>query len=296
MKESTIALVTAVAARDADEDLAPLELTLRDAGSEVTIAEWDVPRDWHRFDMVLLRSPWDYPQRLAEFLAWAEEVSCKTQLLNPFPVVKWNSDKHYLGDLSRANVSTVPTKFIEPGERADQRIEELLSQPDTREFVVKPAVGGGSRDARRFGRDDRAEAILHAGRMLNENRGVLLQPYLSRVDEYGETALIYFDGEFSHAIRKGPLLKRKEGPPKEPFGNETITARVPDSAELRVAATALKAIPFETPLYARVDLIRDPNGDPVVLELELLEPSLFFASSPGSVDRFAAAVRKRLPR
>jgi glutathione synthase/RimK-type ligase-like ATP-grasp enzyme len=294
MSKPTIALVTAVDAREADEDLAPLQSALREVGAEVTIAEWDVPRDWRRFDMALLRSPWDYPQRLAEFLAWAEEVSRKTQLLNPFQVVKWNSDKHYLSDLAKKNVPTVPTKFIEPGERVDQRIEELLSQPDIREFVVKPAVGGGSRDAQRFGREDRAEAALHALRMLNENRSVLLQPYLSRVDEYGETALICFEGEFSHAIRKGPLLRRGEGPAKELFAREAITARVPDAAELRVAAMALEAIPFETPLYARVDLIRDPIGDPVVLELELLEPSLFFRWSSGSADRFAAAAWKRL--
>ena len=293
MSKPTIAYVTAAAARDVDEDLAPLVSALRDAGADVTIAEWDRPHDWSRFDIALLRSTWDYPQRLAEFFEWAESVGRATKLLNPLPAVKWSSDKHYLRDLAKMEVPTVQTTFVEPGERADRRIEELLRLPDVHEFVVKPAVGAGSRDAQRFGREEKADAARHGQRMLDENRSVLLQPYLNRVDELGETSLIYFDGEFSHAIRKGPLLKRKEGPTTELFAKEAITARVPDAAELSVGARALRAIPFETPLYARVDLIRDQNGEPVVLELELIEPSLFFPFAVRSAERFAAAVVRR---
>jgi glutathione synthase/RimK-type ligase-like ATP-grasp enzyme len=293
MSKPTIALVTAAAARDVDEDLPPLESALRDAGADVTIAEWDRSQDWSRFDIALLRSTWDYPQRLAEYFDWADAVSRKTTLLNPLPVVKWSSDKHYLGELAAKDVPTVPTKFIEPGERPDARIAELLSLPGFDEFVVKPAVGAGSRDAQRFGREENEDATRHARRMLNEKRSVLLQPYLSRVDELGETALIYFEGEFSHAIRKGPLLRRKEGPTTDLFAKETITARAPDAAELKAGAQALQALPFETPLYARVDLIRDQKGDPVVLELELIEPSLFFPFAVRSAERFATAVMKR---
>jgi glutathione synthase/RimK-type ligase-like ATP-grasp enzyme len=294
MSKPTIALVTAAAARDLDEDLPPLESALRNAGAEVVIAEWDRPQDWSRFDVALLRSTWDYPQRLAEFFDWAAQVSAQTKLLNPLEVVKWSSDKHYMRDLVHANVPTVLTKFIEPGESAPWRIAELLGEPDVNEFVVKPAIGAGSRDAQRFGPEEKDDAAEHAGRMLSEKRSVLLQPYLSRVDEYGETALIYFDGQFSHAIRKGPLLKRKEGPTQELFARETITPRVPDAAELRVGARAMQAMPFETPLYARVDLIRDEKGEPVVLELEMVEPSLFFPFAGGSAERFAGAVVRRV--
>ena len=293
MSKPTIALITAVAARDADEDLSPLESALRNAGADVTIAEWDRPRDWSRFDIALLRSTWDYPQRLTEFLDWAAAVSQETKLLNPLPVVKWSSDKHYLRDLAEKAVPTVLTKFVEPDQHPERQITELLSQPDIGEFVVKPAVGAGSRDAQRFGREEKEDAARHAQRMLNERRSVLLQPYLSKVDQFGETSLLYFEGEFSHAIRKGPLLKRKEGPTKELFAKEAITARVPDAAELRVGARALQAAPFETPLYARVDLIRDQQGEPVVLELELIEPSLFFPFAVGSAERFAAAAVRR---
>lgn len=291
MSQPRIALVTAAAARDLDEDMPSLESALRNAGADVTIAEWDRPHDWSRFDIALLRSTWDYPQRLAEFFAWAEAVSRQTKLLNPLPVVTWSSDKHYLGHLAKKNVPTVLTQFIEPGERPS--FTELLSQPGVDEFVVKPAVGAGSRDAQRFGREEADDAARHAQRMLNEQRSVLVQPYLSRVDELGETALIYFEGQFSHAIRKGPLLKRKEGPTTELFAKETITARVPDDTELQAGALALRAMPFETPLYARVDLIRDENGMPVVLELEMVEPSLFLPFEARSAATIAAAVMRR---
>jgi O-ureido-D-serine cyclo-ligase len=289
MRKPTIALVTAAAARDLDEDLPPLQSALRNAGADVVIAEWDRKHDWSRFDIALLRSTWDYPQRLAEFFDWAGEVSTKTRLLNPLQVVKWSSDKHYLSVLVRAGVPTVLTKFIEPGEDPVATIEEFSG-----EFVVKPAIGAGSRDAQRFGPEEKKDAAEHAQRMLSEKRSVMVQPYLSRVDEYGETALMYFEGKFSHAIRKGPLLKRKEGPTSELFAKETITARVPDAAELRVGARAMQAMPFETPLYARVDLIRDEEGEPVVLELEMVEPSLFFPFAGGSAERFAGAVVRRV--
>lgn len=289
----TIALVTAIAARDVDDDMPALESALRDAGADVTIAEWDRPHDWRRFDIALLRSTWDYPQRLAEFFAWSEAVSRQTMLLNPFEVVRWNADKHYLRDLAGAGVPTVATAFVEPGESADRRIAEFLGHSNVEEFVVKPAVGAGSKDARRFGRDDTGDAIHHALRMLDQQRSVLLQPYLSRVDEHGETALIHFEGEFSHAIRKGPLLRRNEGSPTGLFARESISARVPDAAELSLAARAIQAMPFDVPLYARVDLIRDQVGEPVVLELELIEPSLFFPFAVGSAERFAAVVMRR---
>ena len=292
MNKPAIALVTAVAARDVDEDMPALEAALGNSGADVAIAEWDLPRDWSQFDAVLLRSTWDYPLRLAEFLRWAEEVSRATRLLNPLPLVKWSSDKHYIADLESKGVPTVLTRFVEPGERPEQRIADLLSQPDVDEFVVKPAVGAGSKDAQRFGRDEAEGAARHAARMLGGKRSVLLQPYLNRVDEHGETAVIYFDGEFSHAIRKGALLKKKEGPKTELFAKEAITARVPEPSELKVAARAMQALP-ETPLYARVDLIRDKNNEPVVLELELIEPSLFFPFAAGSAERFAAAIVRK---
>lgn len=290
-RTAAIALVTAREARDLDEDLPPLFAALTRAGAAVRVVDWDdAAVDWAHFDLALLRSTWDYSMRMQEFLDWAERTSQCTHLVNPLPMVRWNTDKHYLGELMHSDVRTVPTTFIEPGESAAQAMNAFLVQHAATEFVVKPAVSSGARDAQRYGRRELDMAVLHVKRLLDANRSVVLQPYLDRVDADGETALIYFAGCFSHAIRKGPLLRRGEGATPALFAPEQITARVPRLDELRTGERALGAIPFATPLYARVDLIRDADEAPRVLELELTEPSLFFAHAGGSVERFAALV------
>lgn len=292
-----VALVSVAAAHALDDDLAPLLDALRAAGADATVADWDdAGVDWSRFDLAVLRSTWDYTDRLPHFLAWSEHAAARTQLVNPPGVLRWNTDKHYLADLERAGVAIVPSAFVEPGEDAATALDAFLAKhADAGEFVVKPAVGAGSRDAQRHGRDALAAARSHVARLLDANRSVLLQPYLERVDAHGETALIHFDGVFSHAIRKGPLLLRGEGPTAALFAPERITPRAADVAERELAARALAAIPFARPLaYARVDLIRGGDGAPRLLELELAEPSLFFAHGDGSARRFAAALLARI--
>jgi glutathione synthase/RimK-type ligase-like ATP-grasp enzyme len=285
-----IALITASAARDLDEDLPPLVAALREAGVEPSVVDWDDAVDGTRFDLAVLRSTWDYTQRLSEFLRWVAEFSSRTTLLNPAGVVRWNTDKHYLAHLAAAGVPVVPSSFVEPGESARDALAMFLDA-NAGEFVVKPSIGAGSRDAQRYAHDERATAIAHMQRLLDANRSVLTQPYLGRVDEHGETALIFFEGAFSHAIRKGPLLRRGEGPTRALFATEHITPRAASADEIAIATRTLAAIPFAQPLlYARVDLIHDDHGAPCVLELELTEPSLFFAHAPGSADRFAAAI------
>jgi O-ureido-D-serine cyclo-ligase len=291
----TIALVTANAARGLDDDLPPLQQALLALNADVALVDWDDANvDWSRYEMALLRSTWDYTERVEEFLDWAQRASAQTHLLNPLGVVRWNTDKHYLHDLENAGVATVPSIFIEPGHPAETGLDHFLGRHANEEFVVKPAIGAGSRDAQRYARTQRDAALAHVQRLLADRRSVLLQPYLERVDEHGETALIYFGGMFSHAIRKGPLLKPNEGPTRALFAAEHITPRTPEPAELRLAEQTLAAIPFAKPLvYARVDLIHDSSHAPRVLELELTEPSLFFAHAAGSVERFARAVLAR---
>lgn len=292
-----VALVSVAAARALDEDLAPLAAALAARGAEAETVDWDdAGIDWSRFDGAMLRSTWDYVARLPEFLAWVDRVDRSTQLLNPGAVVRWNTDKHYLAELQRAGVPVVPGRFVEPGADPAMALDVFLADqaPDA-DFVVKPAVGAGSRDAQRHARGDRDAAVAHIARLLDADRSVLLQPYLRRIDTRGETALMYFDGVFSHAIRKGPLLQRGEGPAAGLFAPERITSRTASPAEREVATAALAALPFAGPLaYARVDLIQGDDGAPVLLELELTEPSLFLAYAPDAAARCAAAVLARL--
>jgi O-ureido-D-serine cyclo-ligase len=289
-------LVTARAARGTDYDMPPLLAALREAGVNAHEVDWDDDSaDWSTFDLALLRSTWDYFERLPEFLAWAEEVSTQTRLLNPLDVIRWNTDKHYLADLARSGVPVVPSAFVEPGEDDVAAVDaRLAASPQAGDVVVKPAVGAGSRDAQRHARDNRDAIIAHVRRLLDAHRSALLQPYLERVDEHGETALLFFEGGFSHAIRKGPLLKRNEGPTAGLYATETIAPRAPSPAELDIARRALAAIPFDQPLlYARVDLLHDGDGSPRLLELELVEPSVFAEYAEGAAARFAHAIVRR---
>jgi glutathione synthase/RimK-type ligase-like ATP-grasp enzyme len=278
-----LALASARAARALDEDLPPLLDAARRRGFDVEVLDWDdAAVDWSAFQTVLLRSTWDYTDRLPEFLAWAERVADRTRLLNPPSVLRWNTDKRYLLDLEAAGVPIIPTRFLSP----EAPIDVDLSG----DLVVKPSVGAGSRGARRF-RDAPAAAAEHVRELMSAGRTVLIQPYLDAVDRDGETALIYFAGRFSHAIRKGPLLRPNGEATRALFAPEHITARRPSAAELRVAERALAAVPHPEPLvYARVDLLPDPKAGPRLLELELTEPSLFFAHGPGSTERLLDAL------
>ena len=282
-----LALVTAIAAFGLDEDLEPLRTACAQAGITASIVAWDdMTVSWARFDAALLRSPWDYVDRLPEFLAWCERTARVTSLWNPPDVVRWNTDKRYLGELAARGLPVIESHFLAPG-------DDPASLPDLAEFVVKPTVGAGSRDAQRYLRADRPAALAHARRLLDQGRHVLVQPYLKAVDEQGETALLFFQGQFSHAIRKAPLLKRGEDATSAMFKAASITARQPSAAELDVAARVLAALPFDTLAYARVDLLPSDNG-PQLLELELTEPSVFLPYGDGAAARFAAVLAARL--
>ena len=300
-----IALVTAHAALAIDPDLPPLVEALQRAGAGVSTPCWDDSAvDWSGFDLAVLRSTWDYVERIDEFRAWARRCAARTRLFNPPALLEWNTDKHYLQHLWRAGVAVVPTCYVEPGADPEQSLRQFLAGgPDSLavgrscdfdEFVVKPSIGAGSRDAARYRRADAAPALAHLSRLVaTEGRSAMLQPYLASVETAGETALIYYDGSPSHAFRKGPLLRLDAGLVEGLFAPEEIGAREAADDERLLAAAAHAAIPFERPLYARLDMIRDQGGSPVILELEMTEPSMFFAHAPGSADRFAALLIAR---
>jgi glutathione synthase/RimK-type ligase-like ATP-grasp enzyme len=292
---AAVALVSARAARALDEDMPPLLAAFAAAGAHAEIADWDDPAvDWARFDAALLRSAWDYTERLPEFLGWVERTAALTRLMNAAPVVRWNSDKHYLRELAQAGLPVVATHYAEAGSDAGAVLEEFLARHACAELVVKPAVGAGSRDTRRHDCRDTAEIVAHMDRLLDSRRSAMLQPYLAGVDAHGETALVFIAGRFSHAIRKAALLPAGAPATAALFAPEEISPRGPAEDELAAAQRVLAHLPFGELLYARVDLIRDAAGGPRLLELELTEPSLYFAHAPGSAQRFAGAALARL--
>ena len=286
-----IALVTAHAARGLDDDLAPLEQALRDAGAQVAVEDWDdASVDWSRFDLALLRSTWDYTERVAEFLAFCARVAETTLLLNPVPVVRWNTDKSYLVELAARGVAVVPTAVVEPGEEPDF--------PDG-EFVVKPAIGAGSRGAARF--TDHAEARAHFDAL-----GVkaLVQPYQSSVDLNGETALVFFAGEYSHSFHKGPMLAQGLAEAESGlYVEERLGSIEPSERQVALAeqvldvAAALLSLRRSDFLYARVDVVTGGDGEPLLLELELTEPSLGFKlTTDEAASRFSKVIQEAASR
>lgn len=264
------------------------DLALPGLLGDAHFAVWDdASVDWAAAELVLIRSTWDYSWRRDDFLAWARSVG--PALLNPVEVLEWNSDKRYIGDLRAAGLPVVPTLFVAPG-GALPMVES--------EVVVKPTVSAGSRDTARFEGKDEAGWMALIGAIHRSGRTAMVQPYLSSVDERGETALLYFDGVYSHAIRKGPILRPDARPTSDFFAAEDIAPREPTAAERAVAdrVVAYAGERFGPLAYARVDLVEGPGGGPLVLELELTEPSLFLAHAPGAAERFAAVVLQKLQR
>jgi len=282
-----IALATCTDFPDVDRDDAPLLAPLAERGVTATPAVWDDPSvDWASYDLTVIRSTWDYPPRREEFLAWARTVP---RLANPADVLAWNTDKRYLGRLADAGAPVVPSTFLAPGVQ--------WHAPDAGEWVVKPTVSAGSRDTGRYDLADpvqRSLAFELVSRLHGVERDVMIQPYLSAVAEHGETALLFFGGRFSHAIRKGPMLDGPyEGVPSL-YKWEDIRPRTPSTAEREVAEKVLAAVPdAERLLYARVDLIPGPGG-PTLVELELTEPSVFLRYDDTAAVRFADAILDRL--
>jgi glutathione synthase/RimK-type ligase-like ATP-grasp enzyme len=286
---ASVALVTCAEIPELEYDDRLVAAPLRARGIDCAPVVWDDPAaDWDRYDLVVLRSPWDYAQRHDEFLAWAAGVP---RLANAAEVVEWNTDKRYLAELSAAGVRAAATEWVLPA--------STWAPPAGGEWVVKPAVSAGSKDAGRYDMTDpdhREHAVAHVDRLRRAGRLVMVQPYLAAVDTHGETGLIFFDGAYSHAIRKGPMLEGPDFGVTGLYKPEEIVARQPTAAERALAELVMRAVPADLAptLYARVDLIPGPDGDPVLVELELTEPSLFLDYAEGAADRFAAAIASRL--
>ncbi len=244
--------------------------------------------DWHAYDLVVLRSVWDYTWRHEEFLRWCRAVGAE-RLRNQPEMVAFNADKRYLGALS---APTVPTTFVAPGDEVPSLAGEV---------VVKPNVSAGSRDTGRFSPQSHGEAIGLIEAICADGRVALVQPYLSAVDEHGETAVVFARGEVLHVLNKRPVLRTEglaplaDGPLRVAAAmleQDLVSAASADEAELSLAHAVHDELTarFGLPLYARVDLVPGPDSSPVLLELEAIEPCLYLEEVPGASERFARAV------
>jgi len=266
------------------------------------VAWCDPEVDWASASACLFRTTWDYFDRWPEFSQWLAQTSTVTSLLNAPPILNWNLDKHYLGDLANAGCNVVPTRFVKKG--IEGRLEAFAAEHGWREVVIKPAIAGAAVDTYRIHLDDGSCApssgleTEELWASLVEKQDMLIQPFLADVVEAGELSLIWMDGEVTHAVRK--RARKGDFRVQDDHGG-TVTSHRPSADELAFARSAMRACQahcqaqgWPLPLYARVDMVRDPHGAWAVSELEMVEPELWFRFCPEAADTLALAVKQRL--
>jgi glutathione synthase/RimK-type ligase-like ATP-grasp enzyme len=283
-----IALATCAALPDLDAEDAPLVPALRQAGIEGVPLVWnDSAVDWAAYDLVVVRTTWDYPNKIAAFLAWADRVAAVRTLWNPSPMLRWNTDKRYLRELAGRGVPIVPTRWLPRGSTHD--LGAILAEERWGEAVLKPVVSAGARRTRMVGPDSLADGQHFLAEQLTQ-RAMMVQPYVPEVSTVGELSLLYFNGRFSHAVRKIPATGDFRVQTEHGGRVESV---VPTTVELVAGQRVLDAMGEET-LYARVDVLPTEDGAHRLLELEVTEPSMFLTWNVDAPARFARAIAERL--
>jgi glutathione synthase/RimK-type ligase-like ATP-grasp enzyme len=260
---------------------------LAELGWRVSTVSWrqtEIP--WSDFDAVIIRSTWDYWNDVPAFLDVLVQIDRETQLVNPLDVVHWNLAKTYMLDLEGKGIGIVPT--IWPDAVNKKSFIAFFDQLECDELVIKPVVGANGQDAFRISRRDSPDRLSRIAGCFRE-RKAMVQRFMPRILTEGEYSLFFFNGEFSHAILKTPA--KSEFRSQEEHGAD-IRAVVPEEKLLLRAQQALSAISSPT-LYARIDLVRDDDEDFVIMELELIEPSMYLRTDPNSPMRFARAIDER---
>ncbi|THD06817.1 ATP-grasp domain-containing protein [Rhodanobacter lindaniclasticus] len=280
-RPARLALATCAARAWIDPDDAHLAATLAQLGAPPTVCVWnDAQVDWSAFDLVLIRTIWDYHQHHAAFGQWLDRLDrLGIATVNDSRLLRWNSDKRYLFELARLGVATIPTRLAHGGELA----RVLASMPDA-SVVVKPTISGGAWQTLRGEVGDAAFAAAVA--QLPTAMEYLVQPYLPEIASAGEWSLLYFGGEYSHAVIKRPAAGDYRVQDEHGGRSEAAT---PDAATRAAAERALAAVAaagHDVPAYARVDGVVS-GGRFMLMELELIEPSLFLAAQPRAAERFA---------
>ncbi|MCI4367575.1 MAG: hypothetical protein L3K08_07475 [Thermoplasmata archaeon] len=261
---------------------------LRRAGASVESRPWsDDRRPWTTARLTVVRSTWDYYRRRSEFLRWARQVAQRSAIWNPLPTLVWNTDKRYLRAFAARGIEVVPSLEVRPtGPVPDW--PTLLESLGGTELIVKPRVSADGYRTRRFRSGEHREGIRHLRAVLSEGPA-LVQRYLPAVEGSGERSLIYLDGRYSHSVRRTPILQPGgRGAPEPPMA-------APPGAQ-RLADRVMAMLEGERLLYARVDLVPDPEGVWRLLELELTEPTLYLDRDPEAPGRLAKGVLRRLDR
>lgn len=264
---------------------------LRNLGWEITDVVWNTNVDWNSYDVVVIRSPWDYQQNVPQFLAVLQRIDdSSATLYNPLDMVRGNLDKEYLFDLQRCDIEIVPTLRLDTP--APKDVHHVFRHFDTEHLIFKPTTGANADDTYRVSRQT-PESELTTMCEVFATKACLAQPFMHGITTEGEFSLIYIQGRFSHSIIKTP--QQGDFRVQEEHGGGVIPLNQPEPELIVTGNRVMATLPAE-PLYARVDLVRTQQGAFAVMELELVEPCLYFRFGAGSARAFAQAIADRYSR
>ncbi len=265
---------------------------LRNLNIDTDVISWDADVDWSVYDACLLRSVWDYHERVDAFNHWLTGLENITEVINHVDVVRWNQNKKYLSELADFGITIAPTEWLSVEHEFD--LATWSQQQNATHFFLKPVIGADSSGTLKF--ENSKEGLETAQQHLDlwlPQVDMMLQPYLPQVETYGETSAIYFAGSLAHAVRKVPVTGDYRV--QDTFG-ATDTAYQLTAVEMALSKACLNFLEqkFSTVVYARFDFLHDDQGSAYLNEAELIEPSLFFAHGPESADMFAQAIKDHL--
>lgn len=275
-------------ADDLDHDTPLLLTALRARGAAADAVVWHAGNELSAYDLLVIRSPWDYPERPAEFHAWLSRAEAAVAVVNTPATMRWNLDKHYLHDLEHAGIRVVPTSYGRTAEDA----HATLDRHGADRVVVKPTVSAGARDTGLFeATDPRARQL--AERIVARGGVAMIQPEVAELTAGAEKAIYTIDGRYTHAIAKGALLDLGGGLiggvyVEHPEAVEATAAERAFATDVLDAVTRVTGQPL--PLYARIDLVDSAAYGLVLLEVELVEPALNLHIAPAATDAVAAAI------
>lgn len=260
---------------------------LEQKGLRVNRIAWDDKNyDWSQSAFLLFRSTWDYFERYQEFISWLEEVKTVTSLINSYEIIKWNLDKHYMLSLAKSGVHIPPSHFIEKGEEGS--LADKVAEFPWKEIILKPVVSAGAWNTFRF-YAEKAALMEEQYQGLIGNEAMMIQEFQENVPTKGELSFMLFGGRFTHAV----LKKAKKGDfrVQDDFGG-SVFHYDPSPEEIGFAEDVLRSCTFD-PIYARVDVIWDNQGNLALSELELFEPELWFRLFPNAAGALADIIIKQ---
>ncbi len=257
---------------------------MSEAGWQVDCVPWRDPAvDWNRYDAVYICTPWDYINDPALFLRVLETIEAsRAQLINPLPLVRWTLAKTYLRDLEEKGGAIVPSLWFDDFDAGG--VPGWFDALATDRVVAKPGIGANAQDTFVLQRPVGAAQVDELRRTFTE-RQFFVQPFMQNIQTEGEFSLFFFNGEYSHAILKTPEQGDFRSQEEHGADIKSVTA----TPEQVAAAERILSLVEPRPTYVRVDLVRDDHGAYRLMELELIEPSLYLRTDAGSAGRFARA-------